>query len=69
MLDMRATGGLSGEEFANQLLDHERIAVMPGESFGKAAAGGHVRVAMTVADDAFEAALGRVLGFAAKLVD
>ncbi|WP_421704459.1 pyridoxal phosphate-dependent aminotransferase [Aliiroseovarius sp.] len=66
MLDMRATG-LSGEEFANRLLDEERIAVMPGESFGQAAAG-HIRVAMTVADAEFEAALGRVLGFAARLV-
>lgn len=65
MLDMRATG-LSGEAFANRLLDEERIAVMPGESFGQAASG-HVRVAMTVDDDAFEAALGRVLAFAAGL--
>ncbi|WP_300513512.1 pyridoxal phosphate-dependent aminotransferase [Aliiroseovarius sp.] len=66
MLDMRATG-LTGEEFANRLLDEEHIAVMPGESFGRAAAG-HVRVAMTVADEAFEAALKRVLDFAAKSV-
>ena len=65
MLDMRATG-LSGEVFANRLLDEERIAVMPGESFGQAAAG-HVRVAMTVDDEAFEAALDRVLAFAASL--
>ncbi|MBI1418243.1 MAG: aminotransferase class I/II-fold pyridoxal phosphate-dependent enzyme [Limimaricola sp.] len=63
MLDIRATG-LSGEGFANALLDAERVAVMPGESFGAAAAG-HVRVALTVDDAAFEDALGRLLRFAA----
>lgn len=67
MLDIRATG-LSGEAFANALLDAHRIAVMPGESFGTAAAG-HIRVAMTVADDAFAAALGTICTFAAGLKD
>jgi len=62
MLDIRATG-LSGEEFANRLLDERAIAVMPGESFGKAAAG-HIRVAMTVSDAAFETALQTLLKFA-----
>lgn len=67
MLDMRATG-LSGEDFAHALLEREKIAVMPGESFGKAAAG-HVRVAMTVEDAAFEAALGRLITFARLLAE
>ncbi|MEJ6398752.1 pyridoxal phosphate-dependent aminotransferase [Yoonia sp. 208BN28-4] len=62
MLDIRATGQ-SGESFAEALLDAENIAVMPGESFGKAAAG-HVRVAMTVADDAYTAAIQRIVAFA-----
>jgi arginine:pyruvate transaminase len=62
MLDIRATG-LSGEAFADALLEAELIAVMPGESFGQAAAG-HVRVAMTVADEAFTDALGRLVRFA-----
>jgi arginine:pyruvate transaminase len=65
MLDIRATG-LTGEAFAEALLDAERIAVMPGESFGQAAAG-HVRVAMTVPDDRYAEALGRLLSFAARL--
>ena len=65
MLDIRSTG-LSGDAFAARLLDAERIAVMPGESFGAAAAG-HVRVAMTIADDAFEEALVRLVGFAGKV--
>ena len=38
----------------------------PGESFGVALAG-HIRVAMTIADAAFEAALARLLGFAASV--
>lgn len=64
MLDVRATG-LSGSGFANALLEAHRIAVMPGESFGRAAAG-HIRVAMTIADDAFAAALERLCAFAAE---
>ncbi len=66
MLDIRATG-LSGEAFANRLLDAERIAVMPGESFGRAAAG-HLRIAMTIEDAAFEAALTRLVRFAERIL-
>ncbi|KIC48586.1 pyridoxal phosphate-dependent aminotransferase [Tateyamaria sp. ANG-S1] len=62
MLDIRATG-LSGDEFANALLDQHHIAVMPGESFGGAAAG-HIRVAMTIDDAGFEAALRTLTAFA-----
>lgn len=62
LLDVRATG-MDGEAFANALLDAEQIAVMPGESFGNAAAG-HVRVAMTIDDDAYVAALERLVAFA-----
>lgn len=65
MLDLRATG-LSGEDFANALLDTHKIAVMPGESFGVAAAG-HIRVAMTIDDDRFAAALETLCDFAAEL--
>ncbi|MBO9444965.1 pyridoxal phosphate-dependent aminotransferase [Ruegeria sp. R14_0] len=67
MLDIRATG-LSGEAFANALLDTHEIAVMPGESFGKAAAG-HIRVAMTIEDERFAAALKTICDFAASLAD
>lgn len=62
MLDIRSTG-LTGEAFANALLDEHHIAVMPGESFGDAAAG-HVRVAMTIADDDFANALTQLCKFA-----
>ena len=67
MLDIRATG-LSGEEFANRLLDDHHIAVMPGESFGKAAAG-HIRVAMTIEDAKYVEALKTLCAFAAQLCE
>lgn len=62
MLDIRSTG-MSGETFAEALLDQHHIAVMPGESFGEAAAG-HLRVALTVNDDRFEKALTTLIQFA-----
>ena len=65
MLDLRATG-LSGLEFANRLLDAHHIAVMPGESFGRAAAG-HIRVAMTIDDTRFAQALETICRFAETL--
>jgi arginine:pyruvate transaminase len=66
MLDIRKTG-LSGDEFAARLLDAEGIAVMPGESFGQAAAG-HLRIALTVPEAELRDALGRIAGFARSLV-
>ncbi|HSF96219.1 MAG TPA: pyridoxal phosphate-dependent aminotransferase [Thermohalobaculum sp.] len=65
MLDIRETG-LDGAEFANRLLDAERITVMPGESFGRAAAG-HVRVALTVPEAELVEAIGRIARFARAL--
>ncbi|MEL6643716.1 MAG: aminotransferase class I/II-fold pyridoxal phosphate-dependent enzyme [Pseudomonadota bacterium] len=62
MLDIRATG-LTGVAFAEALLEAEAIAVMPGESFGRAAAG-HVRVALSVDDATFADALTRLIAFA-----
>ena len=66
MLDIRATG-MSGEAFAYALLDAHHIAVMPGESFGAAAAG-HIRVAMTIEDVAFVQALETLCEFADTLI-
>jgi len=66
MLDIRATG-LSGNAFAERLLEEERIAVMPGESFGAPAAG-HLRVAMTIPDADFAEAMARLAAFAGRLL-
>lgn len=62
MLDIRPTG-LTGAAFAEALLDAEGVAVMPGESFGPAAAG-HLRVALTVPEDALADAMRRLARFA-----
>ncbi|WP_372838329.1 pyridoxal phosphate-dependent aminotransferase [Phaeovulum sp.] len=66
MADIRATG-LSGDAFARRLLDEARIGVMPGESFGGAAAG-HLRIALTQEDAVLEDALGRLRAFAEALL-
>jgi arginine:pyruvate transaminase len=62
MIDIRATG-MTGREFAHELIERERIAVMPGESFGEAAAG-HVRATLTLPDDQLVIALTRLAAFA-----
>ena len=67
MVDVRQTG-LSGLEFAHRLLDEAHIGVMPGESFGTAAAG-HIRIALTIPDDELADALGRIADFAAALAE
>ena len=64
LLDVRATK-MSGLAFAETLLEKEGIAVMPGESFGQAAAG-HLRLALTVDDAALAEAVERLLAFAAR---
>jgi len=63
MVDIRGTG-MTGTGFAEALLDEMQVAVMPGESFGAAAAG-HVRVALTLPDETFETAIDRLMAFAA----
>jgi arginine:pyruvate transaminase len=67
MADIRPTG-LSGETFAHLLLDTHRIAVMPGESFGQAAAG-HIRIALTVPDDRLQTALDTLAAFHLSLIE
>ncbi|MEM0942533.1 MAG: pyridoxal phosphate-dependent aminotransferase, partial [Pseudomonadota bacterium] len=67
MLDIRATG-LSGTAFAETLLERELIGVMPGESFGEAAAG-HLRVALTVPEEPLRDALSRIARLARELAE
>jgi arginine:pyruvate transaminase len=58
MLDIRKTG-LTGEEFAWQLLNEENVGTMPGESFGSGGAG-HIRVALTVESEVLQEASLRI---------
>ncbi len=67
MLDIRSTG-LSGRDFAHKLLEAHKIATMPGESFGQAAAG-HIRIALTVDDDTLARALQTIAAYAQTLED
>lgn len=67
MADIRRTG-LTGIGFATHLLDTRAIAVMPGESFGRAAAG-HVRIALTIPDAELGAALDSLAEAAAELAE
>jgi arginine:pyruvate transaminase len=65
MIDVRQTG-LSGEAFARKLLAEENVVTMPGESFGKGGAG-HVRVALTVDEEAMTEACTRIKRLARRL--
>lgn len=64
LVDVASTG-LSGEQFADQLLD-AGVGVMPGASFG-ANAQGFIRMSLTVPDVDLRTACQRIAEFAGKL--
>ncbi len=66
LVDVRATG-LSGTAFATSLLERERVAVMPGESFG-AGLGGWLRLSLTQPDARIMEATARIAAHAATLL-
>ncbi|MCU0904723.1 MAG: pyridoxal phosphate-dependent aminotransferase [Tabrizicola sp.] len=66
LVDVRATG-LSGEVFAMGLLDHHKVAVMPGESFG-AGLNGWLRLSLTQPDDRTTVAAARIAAHAASIL-
>ena len=59
MVDVSSTG-LSGRDYAFDLLENAGVAVMPGPSFG-ATVENWVRVALTIDDGPFEEALNRII--------
>jgi len=59
MVDVSSTG-LSGREYALDLLEKFEVAVMPGSSFGTTVEN-WVRVALTIADEPFEEACNRII--------
>ncbi len=63
--DVRATG-LSGHDFAMRLLEEEKVALMPGESFGPSGAG-HVRIGLAADDGLLAEATDRIAAFARRL--
>jgi arginine:pyruvate transaminase len=66
LVDVRATG-LSGEDFAAGLLDVQKVAVMPGESFG-AGLSGWLRLSLTQPDDRTIEAANRIAAHAASIL-
>lgn len=65
MVDVRKTG-LSGDDFARRLLAEENVVTMPGESFGQGGSG-HLRVALTVSEDAITEAAKRIVRLAERI--
>ena len=62
LIDVRAVSA-NGEAFAYELLDEEKIGVMPGESFG-ASASGHIRISLCTEDEKLAEACERIGRFA-----
>lgn len=67
MLDVRELT-TDGREFAWRLLEEEKIAVMPGESFG-ASTSGHVRVSLCLPEEGLKQAAETICRFAATYHD
>lgn len=62
--DVRSTG-LTSEAFAQQLLEEEHVACVPGDAFGPSGAG-YVRCSYATALDKVEEAVRRIVRFAEK---
>ncbi len=67
MLDLRALG-VSGEAFANRLLDERAVALMPGEAFGQQARG-FVRISLTAPDERLHLAVAAIGELARQIGD
>lgn len=66
LLDISATG-LTGLQFAWELLQQEGVAIMPGGSFGRQA-NGFLRISLTVPDDTLLIAMKRISDLADRLM-
>ena len=64
MIDIRDTG-LEAIEFANRLLDEQKLALLPGEGFGKQLAG-HLRLSYGESEDTLREAARRLGAFVQK---
>ncbi len=65
LVDVSSTG-LDGSAFADDLLDHAGVAVMPGESFGPSIAN-WIRIALTRPDDVFDEGCRRLVARTVQL--
>lgn len=64
VVDIRSSG-MTGVEFATALLEEERVAIMPGESFGPAL-NGWLRISLTKPDEEIFTACNRILSLVAR---
>lgn len=58
--------GMTSEEFATRLLQEEKVAVVPGDAFGKCGEG-YLRISYAYSIDSLKTALDRVEKFVKKL--
>jgi arginine:pyruvate transaminase len=65
LLDIRGTG-LGAQQFAEGLLERERVAVLPCDGFGPSAAG-HLRIALSQPEPLLAEAGERIVRFAQRL--
>ena len=64
MLDIRETG-MDTTEFAWKLLDEQKLALLPGDGFGKMLAG-HLRLSLGASDERLDDAMRRLSAFIQK---
>jgi arginine:pyruvate transaminase len=67
LVDVTRTG-MTGEAFAWGVLDHAKVAVMPGSSFGEQAEY-LIRISLTAPDETIAEGCRRIAAFAARLSD
>ena len=58
--------GMTSEEFANRLLQEEKVAVVPGTAFGQCGEG-FLRISYAYSLDDLKEALGRLASFISRL--
>jgi aminotransferase len=58
--------GLSSEEFANRLLEEEKVAIVPGTAFGESGEG-FLRISYAYSIDNLRKALNRLAKFVGRL--
>lgn len=58
--------GMSSEEFSDQLLEEEKVAVVSGHAFG---ADGYIRLSYATSDEIIENGLSRISSFCKRLTD
>ena len=56
--------GMSSEEFSDQLLESEKVAVVSGHAFG---AGGYIRLSYATSDEIIDKGLSRIKKFCSKI--